>query len=69
MTLGCAVLATVGVVISTGIIAVLMWLAFNAFHIQFPFISCLLFSALISPTDPVAALAIPTGISVPKGLK
>lgn len=51
-------LATAGVVISTVLVGVLLWLALTAFGIPLPFIYCLLFGALISPTDPIAVLAI-----------
>jgi CPA1 family monovalent cation:H+ antiporter len=51
-------LATVGVLISTAIIGVATWWLFAALGHPIPFIWCLVFGALISPTDPIAVLAI-----------
>jgi monovalent cation:H+ antiporter, CPA1 family len=46
-------LATIGVVISTFIVGVLMFWVFRAFGIFIDYAHALLFGALISPTDPV----------------
>jgi CPA1 family monovalent cation:H+ antiporter len=51
-------LATVSVLISTFVVALLMTLVFNLMRLPIPFINCLLFGALISPTDPIAVLGI-----------
>jgi len=61
--------ATVGVLISTflvgtGMYYVLMWLG-----MPIPFVQCLLFGALISPTDPIAVLGILKKADVPKRLE
>lgn len=56
--LAVAVLATVGVAISTVIVAVLGWGFAQMIGLDLPFGFALLFGALISPTDPVAVLAI-----------
>ena len=63
------ILATVGVVLSTAIVAVLMWgvLALLGFGLRF--IDCLLFGALISPTDPIAVLGLLKQIGAPKALE
>lgn len=53
-----ASLATVGVVLSTFIVGGLTWLLLDFLGIPIPFIYCLLFGALISPTDPIAVLGI-----------
>lgn len=53
-----AVLATVGVLISTALVGSLTWLMLWLLGIAMPFVFCLLFGALISPTDPVAVLAL-----------
>ena len=53
-----AILATVGVALSTAIVAVLAWGFTRLIGIDLPFRFALLFGALISPTDPVAVLAI-----------
>ena len=51
-------LATVSTVSSTFLIGIISYylLPYAGFHL--PFIFCLLFGSLISPTDPIAALAI-----------
>lgn len=61
-----AVFALGGVLMSTMIIAGLFFLAAQLFHIQVEFIYCLLFGALISPTDPIAVLGILTKANVQK---
>ena len=53
-----ATLATVGVALSTAIVAVLVWGFTRLIGVDLPFQFALLFGALISPTDPVAVLAI-----------
>ena len=51
-------LATVGVVLSTFLVGGLAWLIFNGLGIDMPWLYCLLFGALISPTDPIAVMGI-----------
>lgn len=51
-------LATLGVLISTALVGVATWWLFGALGHPIPLIYCLLFGALISPTDPIAVLAI-----------
>lgn len=63
------VLATVGVVSSTFIIGGASWYILNAFDLNISFIYCLLFGALISPTDPIAVLGILKTAGVPKSLE
>jgi CPA1 family monovalent cation:H+ antiporter len=63
------ILATVGVVGSTFLIGFLSWWTFNAIGLDVPLIYCLLFGALISPTDPVAVLSILKSSRVPKSLE
>jgi CPA1 family monovalent cation:H+ antiporter len=62
-------LATVGVILSTLIIGVLLWLMLGVVGIQLSFLYCQLFGALISPTDPIAVLSILKSINAPKGLE
>ena len=62
-------LATVGVVLSTLIVAVLMWGVFALLGFPLRFIDCLLFGALISPTDPIAVLGLLKKIGAPKMLE
>jgi CPA1 family monovalent cation:H+ antiporter len=53
-----AVLSTVGVIASTVIVGWLTWQVLGWLGIGLPLIDCLLFGALISPTDPIAVLAV-----------
>ena len=62
-------LATIGILISTFLVGGLVWYLFKPFHIQVPFIYCLLFGALISPTDPIAVLAILKEAKIPSSLE
>ncbi len=50
-------LATLGVVASTAIVGVGMWLAAGWLGVTLPMAWALVFGALISPTDPIAVLA------------
>lgn len=63
------VLATVGVVSSTFLVAGISWVILNALELNISFIYCLLFGALISPTDPIAVLGILKTVGVPKSLE
>jgi CPA1 family monovalent cation:H+ antiporter len=62
-------LATVGVVGSTIIIGFISHWVLGALGIQLPLMYCLLFGALISPTDPIAVLGIVKKAGVPKSLE
>ena len=64
-----SVLALVGTPLSTGLVAGAMYLLLPWFGLPTPFIYCLLFGALISPTDPVAVLSILTKANIPKSLE
>lgn len=64
-----AVLATVGVVVSMVLVGAMMWLVFAWLGIDVPLISCFIFGALISPTDPIAVLGILKSVGVPKSLE
>jgi len=64
-----ALLATAGVVLSTFLIGLLSWYTLGMLGIELPFIYCLLFGALISPTDPVAVLGILKQAKAPKSLE
>ncbi|MFQ5839139.1 MAG: cation:proton antiporter [Candidatus Methylomirabilales bacterium] len=61
--------ATAGVVLSTGIVGILAYFLFGLVGLDLPFIDCLLFGALISPTDPIAVVGILKQIRVPKSLE
>jgi len=62
-------LATVGTLASTLLIGVLSYYLLNALGIKIDFIYCLLFGALISPTDPIAVLAMCKEVKVPRQLE
>jgi len=64
-----ALLATVGVVLSTFLIGILSWYTLGLLGIDLPFVYCLVFGALISPTDPVAVLGILKQAKAPKSLE
>ena len=63
------ILASVGVISSTFIIGGMSWVILNALELNISFIYCLLFGALISPTDPIAVLGILKTVGVPKSLE
>lgn len=63
------VFATIGVLTSTALVAVLSWFCFGMLGLEVEFIHCLLFGALISPTDPIAVLGILKKAGVPKKLE
>lgn len=62
-------LATVGILISTFIIGGLIYYLFAAFNTPVEFIYCLLFGALISPTDPIAVLGILKKAGIAKSME
>jgi CPA1 family monovalent cation:H+ antiporter len=62
-------LATAGVVLSTFIVGILSWGMLNLLGLNISFIYCLLFGALISPTDPIAVLGILKKADTPKSLE
>ncbi len=64
-----ALFATIGVVVSTFLIGAMMYYLFIAFSYPIDFIYCLLFGALISPTDPIAVLGILKDANAPKKLE
>ncbi|WP_299225277.1 sodium:proton antiporter [uncultured Psychroserpens sp.] len=61
--------ATIGVLVSTFLVGILMYFMFEAFGYHINFIYCLLFGALISPTDPIAVLGILKKVGAPKNLE
>lgn len=63
------VLSTIGVLISTVVVGLLSWALLHAVGIEARFIYCLLFGALISPTDPIAVMAILRQAGVPKAME
>lgn len=61
--------STVGILISTFLIGGMVFLFCKAFQLEVGFIYCLLFGALISPTDPIAVMGILTEANIPKTLE
>jgi len=64
-----SLLATFGVLISTLLVGGLTWLCLHLLGLDLPLLYCLLFGALISPTDPIAVLGIMKKIGAPKELE
>ena len=62
-------LATAGVLMSTFMVGAATWGITGALGLDLPFIWCLVFGALIAPTDPVAVLGILKTVHVPKTLE
>ena len=63
------IMATWGVMVSTFIVGGMAWFLLHLVHIGVPFIHCLLFGALISPTDPISVLGILKKAGAPKSLE
>ena len=64
-----ALLASFGVALSTFIVGTLAYYAFGVVGLDLPYIYCLLFGALISPTDPIAVVGIMKLARAPKTLE
>jgi CPA1 family monovalent cation:H+ antiporter len=64
-----AVLALLGTVVSTALVGFLCWITFRFIGLPLSFAWCLVFGALISPTDPNAVLGIMRKVGAPKGLE
>ena len=62
-------LAVLGTVLSTFAVGYGMWFALPLLGLQLPLIYCLLFGALISPTDPIAVMGILKSAGAPKELE
>jgi monovalent cation:H+ antiporter, CPA1 family len=62
-------LATVGVFISTFLVSMMSYYLFQLFDLHIPYIHCLLLGALISPTDPIAVMAILKKAGIPRSLE
>jgi CPA1 family monovalent cation:H+ antiporter len=63
-----AILATVGVIISTTVVGLSTWFVFRSLGLRVPFLACLTFGALISPTDPIAVMGLLKQVNAPKSL-
>ncbi|MGM8872187.1 cation:proton antiporter [Psychrobacter sp. 2Y5] len=63
------ILACIGTIISAVLIATAIYLMLPLLGFGLPFIWCLLFGALISPTDPIAVMGILASAGAPKSLE
>lgn len=63
------ILATVGVLISSFVVAAVGYLGSTIFGLNVPFVWWLVFGAAISPTDPIAVLALLKELNAPKDLE
>ncbi len=61
--------ATVGVMLSTFLVGTVTWLLLPLFGLEMAYIYCLLFGAVISPTDPIAVLGILKDAGAPESYK
>jgi CPA1 family monovalent cation:H+ antiporter len=64
-----AILATLGVIMSSLIVGSLTYGISSLFHVDLDFMSCLLFGALIAPTDPIAVLGILKRMGISKDIE
>ncbi|HEY4146181.1 sodium:proton antiporter [Pinirhizobacter sp.] len=64
-----ASLAIVGTCLSTAVVGVAMWGLLPWVGVPLPLIDCLLFGALISPTDPISVMGILKSIGAPRSLE
>ena len=62
-------LAIIGTLTSTALVGLGMWLVLPWVGVTLPLAYCLLFGALISPTDPVAVMGILKSAGAPKNLE
>jgi len=63
------VLAFVGTALSTILVGFALWGALGALGLSVPIIACLLFGALISPTDPIAVIGMLKSAGAPRNLE
>lgn len=61
--------ATLGVLVSTFLVGIVMHYLLQLIGLQVSLVNCLLFGALISPTDPIAVLGILKKAGAPKNLE
>jgi len=64
-----AVLAFLGTAASTAIVGLALWVALGAIGLAVPLIDCLLFGALISPTDPISVIGMLKSGGAPRNLE
>ncbi|MCK9689111.1 cation:proton antiporter [Scleromatobacter humisilvae] len=63
------VLAFVGTAMSTVVVGVALWLVIGLVGLPVPLLECLLFGALISPTDPIAVIGMLKSAGAPRNLE
>lgn len=61
--------ATIGTILSTAIVGMLFYFATRLFGFSLTVVDCLLFGALISPTDPIAVIGILRKANIPPSLE
>jgi Na+:H+ antiporter len=61
--------STVSVLISTFIVGVLTWWVLGVLGVDISFVACLVFGALISPTDPIAVMGLLKELKAPRSLE
>ncbi len=64
-----ASLATIGLLMSTFIVAFLSWWLFRLLGFEVSFLACLIFGSLISPTDPIAVMGTLKTLNAPQDLE
>jgi len=64
-----ATLASFSTITSTLLVGIATFYILHFINYDMPFIYCMLFGSLISPTDPIAVLAIFKGVNAPKKLE
>jgi monovalent cation:H+ antiporter, CPA1 family len=62
-------LALIGTALSTVVVGIATYLALSGLGLELPLIHCLIFGALISPTDPIAVLGILKAAKAPRSLE
>ena len=62
-------LAVVGTLLSTLLVGFGLWVALPLVGLALPFLYCMLFGALISPTDPIAVIGIVKSVGAPSELE
>lgn len=67
--LAVSVLALVGTVLSTFIVAGLTYFVLPSLGLRLPWVHCLLFGAIVSPTDPIAVLGILKQARAPRAIE
>jgi CPA1 family monovalent cation:H+ antiporter len=63
------ILATVGVVVSTALVGYGLWYLAPFLGVELQLMHCMVFGALIAPTDPIAVIGILKQAGVPKSLE